>query len=73
MAKTARPAVRAEATRLTGLPRQQARLAFSGRVARAYLLEGNARLAGLDFNAHLATELRELAENAQQPNIWSPR
>jgi hypothetical protein len=64
-------AVRVEATRIFGMPRQQARQVVSDRIARAYLLDGDEQLVALEFNAHLATELRELAEAVNEPNIWS--
>lgn len=71
--RTAQRQVRAEAVRLIGLPRQQARHQLSDRIARAYLLEGDAQRAQFDFNARLATELRELADASDAPSLWSGR
>jgi hypothetical protein len=60
-----------KASRLRALAGEQARAAFGDRVARAFLVEErHERDAAMEFNAHLATELRLQAEAADEPSIW---
>lgn len=63
--------VQREAARLVAMPRAQARREFSGIVGRAFQLTGAGFADALEFNAHLASELRELAQAERIPLIWS--
>ena len=62
-----------ESQRYLQLTPPQARRAFGDRVARAFMLDGGAFAEALDFNARLATELREACERRNVPNMWSGR
>lgn len=60
-----------EATRYLHQPQPIARQWFGARVARAFELEcPGERARALDFNARLATELRELAGRKRRTSIW---
>lgn len=62
---------RNEADRLLSLPKARARAEFSDRIGRSFQLDGDSFAAELEFNALLATALRE-RESPNRPGIWSP-
>lgn len=62
---------RNEADRLLALPRAQGRAQLGDRVARAFMLDGAAFAEELEFNALLATALREKAQHARMAGLWA--
>lgn len=62
--------LRQEAQRLLAMPRQQGRAVFGDRVSRTFQLTGEEFAAALDYNAHLATAVRDECESRRTPTIW---
>lgn len=64
--------VRDEAARLRAMPVKEGRSAFAWRVDVAVALaDVDIQAGALDFNARLATELREQAEADGRPHLWA--